>query len=246
MRVKPINALVISILAVLLGLVAFSKGHDGTVLPVFVAGGVHQSDHLPFDWSRYENPENPEFWDDGDGMPPRPFRYVAAYPTEENKKKLLAWINKQNVVMAEVTKLLGKDFEPYLKELAKGQDPSSVIKFGEYKDTDFVSQNLDWKNISIAYVYRSTCGACVKQAKIIEKIEKLGANIVYLQTDYDKNPPLHLGSKRYTPEFRAAFPHEVTPTLYLKVKGHEAQRVEGFADFESIRNYIENQFGDSQ
>ena len=62
-------------------------------------GSPNQSEDEPFSWDRYLDPETPEFWDRGehDGVPPRPMRFVAKYPTEENFNKLQEWKTKRSL-----------------------------------------------------------------------------------------------------------------------------------------------------
>ncbi len=209
----------------------------------YIAGGVHQSDHLPFDWKNYEDPERPEFWDDGDGMPPRPFRYFAAHPTEDNRVKLLGWIKKQHEVIAEVVAKLGQDAQSILGDkLAYGKP--GTIKFTNQKDLGGDGQRFSWRNISLAYVYSSTCAACQREKPVIDQLQGLGVNIVYFQTDFGKNPPLFAKSQPHTEEIAEIFPYEVTPTLYIKAQGHGTQRIEGYLSFDELYQYINKQFGE--
>ena len=39
---------------------------ENSINQVVIAGGPHQTAHLPFDWSIYSDPSRPEFWADGD------------------------------------------------------------------------------------------------------------------------------------------------------------------------------------
>lgn len=221
-------------------------------LPVYVAGSPNQSDHLPFDWAVYEDPSRPEFWDDGaDGTLPRPFLYLAGHPTKENAERLIAWQSLQwQTIEKIIASLEGGKKELQLFSEYLGEPLGDHLKNKEIELTNVSftgesakSDGIDWQNIRIVYIYRSSCPACKKAQPLLKKLEDLGVTITYLQTDFAKSPSLHRDSIPYDEEMADYFPYEVTPTFYLKVGFHAPQRSDGYIDFESMKNHIKSIIG---
>ena len=256
MQRKLIAALAISLVAFALAPCSKNKKEEKKVkknplsaLPVFVAGSPNQSDHLPFDWAIYEDPSRPEFWDDGaDGTLPRPFLYLAGHPTRENAQKLIAWQSLQWQTIEKIiasleggkrelqlfSEYLGEPLGEHLKQ--KEIELKNVSYTGEKSD----SEGIDWQQIRMVYIYRSSCPACKKASSLLKRLEDLRVEISYLQTDFADNPPLHKDSVPYDTELADYFPYEVTPTFYLKVGHYAPQRSDGYIDFDSIKNHIKN------
>lgn len=211
---------------------------------VVVAGSVHQSDHLEFDWSLYEDASRPEFWDDGDGAPPRPLRHLAAHPTKENAERVKRWLALQIEVIAKVGKLLnedGKSPSPLLSSLDGSVLSNNLIKKVSIDGES--EKRLD--NVRIVNLYRSGCSACQKSKDTIKRLEQAGAQILHVQTDFGKLPALYEGSREYTKEFQDHFAHEVTPTLFIKIEGKEPEMIEGYVDYETLHSHLVDLLGDT-
>ena len=50
----------------------------------------------PFDWDKFTNPKNREFFKEGDYTPPEPFMEIVRRPTDENLTRWFAYIEKRN------------------------------------------------------------------------------------------------------------------------------------------------------
>jgi len=252
MRKKHIVVLATSSLLIIGGIAAGTRHLTREVYPfvkqnaqrVVVAGSVHQSDHLEFDWSLYEDPSRPEFWDDGDGAPPRPLRHLAAHPTKENAERVKRWLALQIEVIAKVGKLLNEDSKapsPLLSSLEGSTFSNSLIK--KVSMDGEPEQRLD--NVRIVNLYRAGCSACQKSKDTIKRLEEAGAQILHVQTDFGKLPALYEGSREYTKEFQDHFAHEVTPTLFIKIEGKEPEMIEGYVDFETLHSHLVDLLGDT-
>jgi len=199
-------------------------------------GSPNQSEDLPFSWERYLDPETPEFWDRGnhDGAPPRPMRYVAAYPTEENFQRLQEWHTKRTLYAFKngggIARARAK-YQDSIKE--EDVEKSSTMFLPTESKPEFL---IDWNNIEVVYIYRSSCVACQGNTDLLKKLEETGAKVSYLQTDSDQDP-LHPNSVSYE-GYENYFPHNVTPTYYVK-DGGEVMKFTGGLTFAQFKQHIE-------
>lgn len=236
------------------GLVEMEKGAS----PVYIAGGPHQSDHLPFDWSVYSDPSRPEFWTDGaDGILPRPFLKLAGEPTVENAKRLIAWQDAQWKAIENVIKALGgaKELEGYsdlvgenfLDSLSR-KDQSFQLALNSPLVQKVLAEDkpatIDWQEVGIVYIYRSMCHACQKTKSVIDAATELGAKVIPLQIS-DGGAPMFSNSQPYTKEWAEYFPlgegeERVTPTFYIVVKGHEPRKTSGSLSLKDITEFVKS------
>jgi len=236
---------IISISLLILGLSNPSIPTGDEIQKVVIAGSVHQSDHLEFDWSVYSDPSRAEFWDDGDGAPPRPLRYLAAHPTKENAARVKKWLALQIEIIGKVAKLMDEagissgDMLLSGSSLNNGITPV-VASYGK------ISSSRDLDGVKIVNIYRSSCPACKSSLDVLAKLEKRGAKILNLQTDSDDEKPIHKNSRPYTREYRNHFPFEVTPTLYIKTEGKEPEMIEGRVDFAALYTHLKDLMGDKK
>lgn len=236
------------------------KIEPGNVSQVVIAGGPHQTAHLPFDWSIYSDPSRPEFWADGDdGILPRPFLHLAGEPTIENAKKVIEWQKLQWSTIREVIKSLGgaAELEGYsdllgvnvLDEVAK-EDPLTAFTkasplLASYEDEKDDS-GFDWGDVGIIYVYSSSCSACKKQHPVIENIRSFGARVVPLQLGEGK--PMYKDSLPYTEgEWQSFFPlgdEVATPTMFVVYRGKSPRKHIGFISLSELKKEITLIIGD--
>ncbi len=229
---------------------------------VFIAGGPHQSDHLPFDWSVYTDPSRPEFWADGaDGVLPRPFLKLAGEPTVENARSLLEWQNAQWKAIEDVIKALGGAGELQIYSDLVGENFLETLSRKD-KSFDFARSSplvkkvlaesqqeaIAWEDVGIVYIYRSKCHACQQTRPVIEAAMELGAKVIPLQID-DGGMPLFQSSQPYSKEWAGYFPlgegdERVTPTLYLVIKGYEPKKAVGSLSLKDITEYVKSTLGD--
>ena len=231
-----------------------------TVLRVAVAGSPHENDHLPFDWSRYMNPANPEFWADGDdGIIPRPFLKLASEPTKENAKKLLLWKQLQWEAVRNVIEALGSAHEielyseiigtDFLDFLAK-KDPLYALASANSSEKNTSKEGrgqIEWNELKVVYIYRSTCSHCKNSVKFIDALDSLGANLRAFQIDYANNEPLHPNSIPYTEDVKEVFPLSPrleTPAFYFKYKNETPFSHIGGLHLSQLTNHIKNNKGE--
>ena len=228
--------------------------------PVFIAGGPHQSDHLPFNWTLYGDPSRPEFWADGaDGVLPRPFLQLAGEPTVENAQRLLAWQDAQWKAIENIIKALGgaeelKTYsdlvgENFLDTLSRKDQTYQLAKNSplvQKVSAEEQTPGIQWDNVGIVYIYRSRCHACQQQTPIIKALHELGARVIPLQIA-DGGESSMPNSQAYTKDWAEHFPlgdEQVTPTLYIHVKGHDPKKNLGFISLKDITNHVKSTVGD--
>ena len=226
---------------------------------VVIAGSPHQTAHLPFDWSIYEDPSRPEFWADGaDGVLPRPFLYLAGEPTVENAKRLIAWQKLQWQTIEEIIKSLGgaSELKKYsellgvnvLEEVAKKDPLKSFSKpsLDLAKLEEKTPESFRWQDVGIVYVYSSLCSACKKQQPVINNLITLGARIIPLQVG--KGEPLFVNSMPYKKgEWQSFFPlgEEIaTPTMFIVYRGKSPKKHIGFISLSDLKREITHIKGD--
>jgi hypothetical protein len=184
------------------------------------ANVIRSADAQPFSWTRYEDPRNPEFWDDGgDWIPPRPFREAVANPTSENIAAYLDWVERKGML---VTK--------FQEKLSQQQPASSGA-------SSKAAAATQWNEVQIAYFYQSSCPHCQSSKQTIESAQSLGAKVTYIQLDSGLNPPLHAGSIPYSKEWAANFEVSVTPTWFLKY-GSKTAKLSGAQDIDQLKQFI--------
>lgn len=163
------------------GLDTNSQNKDKNSLQSHFSGSttIRGKDSQPFSWSNYQNPQKPEFWDDGgDWIPPRPFREAASNPTKENIDAYLNWMQKKSDV---VTRFQSALTAHVLTEAVSTSNPQN-------------EQTFDWRRAKIIYLYQTSCSHCRASAPVIENAKKMGAKVVFIQLDASRYPPLHAGS----------------------------------------------------
>lgn len=207
-----------------------------SVKRVVIAGSPEQSDYLKFDWSVYEDPSRPEFWDNG--SPPRPLRYLAANPTVENARKVKRWLDLQFQAMAKVTKVLGEADDQQASRLLSDTNLKGDHDLASLTKRLGLDSQSALKEVKVVNIYSSKCYACKQSQKVMDKLESLGVEVVHLQTDYKDGKPLYKKSQRYTKEFRDKFPHTVTPTLYVKGRKSDVEMIEEFVPFETLYAHL--------
>lgn len=142
---------------------------------------VHQpsSKKEKFDWSKYKNIENDEFFKEGNHIPPKPFMEVARRPTEENIKNWLDYIRMKNDVQARFQKALAK----YREKVSLSPESSQMLT---QKSRSLVQTNLPQKNITITTYFLTTCPACKRMFKTLDELQKMGVYVEAIQVDSDK------------------------------------------------------------
>ncbi|MFT6631927.1 MAG: thiol-disulfide isomerase/thioredoxin [Bacteriovoracaceae bacterium] len=142
---------------------------------------VHQPSNkkAKFDWSKYKNIENDEFFKEGNHIPPKPFMEVARRPTEENIKNWLEYIKMKNDLQARFQKALVK----YREKVSITPESSKMLI---QKSRSLVQTKLPQENITITTYFLTTCPACKRMFKTLEELQRMGVYVEAIQVDSDK------------------------------------------------------------
>lgn len=202
-------------------------------LPPPTGSIIRQRDSLPFDWSRYEDPAHPEFWDDGgDYVPPRPLREAVVNPTKENLERYVSWQAKRIAVATAFSEKLaahalsqGGMGSLAARTPARGPLQASARAPG----TSLSAPDIRWREVEILYFYQSNCPHCQAEYRHVEAIKSKGARVSFIQLDAGERPPLHVGSVAYTKAHSDQFGISATPTWIVR-RREKVMRLQGRQD----------------
>lgn len=134
-----------------------------------------------FEWSKYQNIENDEFFKEGNHIPPKPFMEVARRPTEENIKNWLAYIKMKNDMQARFLAALNK----YKRKMNLSPKSAQLIEKKTYSLPKPIS--LPSKKITVTTYFLTTCSACKRMFKTLAELQKMGVYVEAIQVDSEKN-----------------------------------------------------------
>ena len=194
---------------------------------------IRQRDSQPFDWKNYEDPKNPEFWDDGgDYIPPRPLREAVANPTAENLERYATWQAKRLTVIAEFERKLAQNS---LSRTVETKKPLTVKPITPVR----------LQEVQLLYFYQTSCPHCRAEKEHVESLEKKGLRVTYVQLDADSNPPLHVRSVPYNAALSKQFQVTSTPTWILR-RREKSARLSGRQSDSEIYSEISKLFQNSE
>lgn len=193
---------------------------------------IRQRDALPFDWKKYEDPKNPEFWDDGgDYVAPRPLREAVANPSQENLEKYAEWQARRVAVLAEFNRKL-------LLQNAAQKDS----RISEKKTRSEQSRTqLNFREVQLLYFYQSSCPHCQAAKAQVEELRRKGVHVTFIQLDTEESPPLHHPSVKYSSSLSKQFAVSATPTWVFR-RRESSVRLQGTQSDEEIRREISKLF----
>lgn len=189
-----------------------------------------------FDWKTYKDPENDEFFREGNYLPPKPFLEVARRPTDKNIKNWMDYINQKNQIQKRFLAALRE----YQKKNNLGAKANEVLETKISKVNFIPSEN---SKISISTYFLTTCPACKKMFNTLEILQNKGVYVEAIQIDTDK----YLKKAILVP-MRMAEEKEIkgmkesglgVPYSIIRING-KAQTLSGYQTPESIMLAIQN------
>lgn len=232
MRIQHLNVLFNVVNSIFLGLIFYTFTKP-VLTKTFGAPSI--SEDLPFAWSRYEDPESIEFWDNGfyNGVPSRPMRYVAKYPTQENFSLLAKWQAKRHRLAIMNGFGLAQAQQKSVKSGDSETGNDIKFDFNGGKSSDFI---VNWSEVELVYIYSSECSGCKANKGLVEELLKSGVKTTFLQLG--KGAPLHPGSVPYDAEYKQFFPITVTPTYYINLGKNKVFTTTGAMSMEQLKENI--------
>jgi thiol-disulfide isomerase/thioredoxin len=191
-----------------------------------------------FDWKKHLDPQNPEFFKEGDHVPPEPFMEIVRNPSDENLKLWFQYIDKKNelmstlqIRMAQFLEKEGKSLEPIVKESLKKQ-VQSVSSFSP-----------DAKRYRFRLYFESTCPHCRRMFDTLKTLQDQGFYVEARQIDSHEEGlrDLPISSSRATKEEIQKYKIQSVPFLLIgDLKKKIVFQMTGFQTPESIFDLIQS------
>ena len=184
-----------------------------------------------FNWDKHLNPENDEFFKEGNHIPPAPFMEVARRPTKENIDNYFAYIKKKNDIMNR----LRLKIADYQKK--KGVNSESKAYLSEKSNEVRPNIDLSHKKISITTFFLTTCSACHRMFKTLEALQNMGVYVEGVQIDIDSVRktsvlfPVRMATEKEIATLKAAV-HAVPFSIVRKEE--TTKSIEGFRTINQI------------
>lgn len=195
-----------------------------------------------FDWNLYLNPNNKEFFKEGNYVPPVPFMEVIKNPNEENIKNWFLMIEVKNNLMNR----LRENILLYLKKNSnlKDNERSAIIQESERS----LGQKDQFNNRDIIQKYAfqlyfdSKCPFSLKMIDSVLQLRNEGFYVEFIQVD-DGNSSV----QSRVPVMKASAQDlklnkiTATPVLFVKELHNKTTiRIDGFMSGGDIINKIQN------
>ncbi|MBP6218550.1 MAG: hypothetical protein KA436_08190 [Oligoflexales bacterium] len=162
---------------------------------------VQQQETNKFDWSKYMDPKNKEFFKEGDYVPPEPLMELARNPSDENIKNWFVMIDTKNKLMSELQKRMGEFSARASPPLAK--EEKDIL---ERQQASITPSNVDFKRFRFRLYFESSCPHCKNMLKTLKDLENMGYYAEVRQIDNKK------------PDFPVPFPISQVSKNELKEK----------------------------
>lgn len=184
-----------------------------------------------FDWNKYLDPKNDEFFQEGDHKPPAPFMELARNPTDENIKKWFALIEKKNQMMERLQTYLAAYVQKNNSTLSTKEKETIQAKAAQFQPA-----NDEIKRFRFRLYFDSRCPHCERMMASMRALQDKGYYVEVRQTDAGKPSfgiPFPL--VRASPKEIKSKKIDATPTLFV-ADSHKQKlyRINGYHDAPSI------------
>lgn len=142
---------------------------------------VQPKETSKFDWNKYMDPKNKEFFKEGDYVPPEPLMELARNPSDENIKNWFAMIETKNKLMNELQKRMGEFSARASPPLAKEEKDVLYRQQAAIKTT-----NIDFKRFRFRLYFESSCPHCKNMLGTLKELEIMGYYAEVRQIDSKK------------------------------------------------------------
>ena len=130
-----------------------------------------------FDWDKYKNPSNKEFFQEGNHSPPAPIMELARNPSDENIKNWFELVEMKNQLMAR----LQKRIKEYAEENSPKLDQASIQKLDKPLSNKTIA--ADPKRFRFRMYFESTCIHCKKMMDTLSDLSEMGYYVELKQVD---------------------------------------------------------------
>lgn len=135
-----------------------------------------------FDWDKYTNPKNREFFKEGDYTPPEPFMEIVRSPTDENLKRWFAYIEKRN----EFSQRLQKRMKEYVEKSSGKLNGRARAHLQERVAKLPIVMDQDTRRYRFRMYFDSKCPHCKRMFGTMASLQERGYFVEALQVDQDQ------------------------------------------------------------
>lgn len=128
-----------------------------------------------FEWNKYLDPSNDEFFKEGDYTPPKPFMEVARNPSNENLKNWFEYIQAKNDI--------SKRLQTRMIEFVGAQSPMSERVEQQNQQVNR-TMSIDSSRFKLRMYFDSVCPHCKKMFETLDKLSLDGFQIEAVQVDH--------------------------------------------------------------
>ena len=185
-----------------------------------------------FEWDKYLNPENDEFFMEEGKLPPKPLMEAARRPTDENIKNWFKFIDLKNRLM-----------NRFLFAVQRYQKVVTAKKINFTNTLQKLKQNSTHPNhrrFFIRMFFSSTCPHCKRMFSTLKKLQSFGFYAEALQVDRGP-PPLGFGVPIYQAnpsEIKKVKNESVPYTVILDSKTKNLIPIRGFHTSREVLSVI--------
>ncbi|MGE4233057.1 MAG: hypothetical protein AB7F43_06990 [Bacteriovoracia bacterium] len=133
-----------------------------------------------FDWNKYLDPKNKDFFKEGDYTPPEPFMEVVRNPSDSNLKNWFTYIDKKN----DLVRKMQERVEEYARKNAKL--PPEVKALLAQRSAELPTYSPDVKRYRFRLYFDSKCPACKQMLGTLAAIQERGYSVEAHQIDNDR------------------------------------------------------------
>jgi thiol-disulfide isomerase/thioredoxin len=200
--------------------------------PNATLGPKEASPSNQFSWPKYMDPNNKEFFREGDYTPPEPFMEIVRNPTDENLKMWFAYIEKKN----ELTNRLRQRIQEFSGKSAFGLSEEGKQVLEERMPAPQIIPS-DTKRYRFRMYFDSHCPHCKRMMSTLIDLQKRGYFVEAKQVDSDPlgmaNLPIP-SSHATAAEIREKNIQSVPVLLVGDMKSKSVYRLSGYQTVASI------------
>ncbi len=189
-----------------------------------------------FQWQEYLDPKNPEFFREGDYMPPEPFMELVRNPTDANIRMWFSYMEKKN----ELSTRLAKRMEEFAKNntvLLPKEAKENIQKIAD----DFPISTDDFERLRFRMYFDSQCPHCHEMFETLNDLQDRGYFVEARQVDQGSLAGIksNVAIAQASPQELKKFNVTAVPLLLIgDLKAKKVYRQSGFMTPEQVLSAI--------
>jgi len=198
-----------------------------------------------FDWQKQLDPQNEEFFREGDYLPPKPFMEVARDPSDRNIKNWLVLMEKKNNLRMN----LQEKMQSYIRRNSSKMGEKSIEIV---RSTSPRLEKIDpnYKRFRFRLYFHSQCPHCLKMMETMKQLSQKGFYVEIRQIDTDRKAIGNLSNPVIQATEQELKERKITswPVLFAAdVDVEKVYRLAGYRSlnevFDALRGLDENRRG---